>query len=153
VADLTTDLSLRDVAQIMKHICGHMFDAIPEKGGFNSVRIAEVLNFRNILPPTVTVAHVHALMRNPTVAEKEIAELSRKGILRKILIPGRGTGGSSVAECLVLRDDLETIVMDAVQHGLDQHVAGDSIALPIKNAIADLFKTSFSCTSTPIPLP
>jgi len=132
VADLTTDLSLRDVAQIVKYVCGHMFDPIPEKGGFNSVRIAEVLNFRKTLPPTVTVTHVHALMRNATVAEKEMAELSRKGILRKISVPGRGTGGSSVAEGLVLQDDLEAMVKGAVRSGLEQRVAGDSIVLPMK---------------------
>lgn len=144
VADLTADLSLRDVAQIVKYVCSHMFDPIPEKGGFNSVRIAEVLNFRKTLPPTVTVAHVHALMRNATVAEKEMAELSRKGTLRKISVPGRGTGGSSVAEALILQDDLEAMVKDAVQTGLEHPVAGDSIALPMKYAIADLFQTSIS---------
>lgn len=131
VADLTTDLSLRDVVQIVRYVCGHMFDPIPEKGGFNSVRIAEVLNFRKTLPPTVTVAHVHALMRNATVAEKEIAELSRKEILRRIVVPGRGTGGSSVAEGLVLQDDLEAMLKHAVQSGLAQRAAGDFIALPI----------------------
>lgn len=131
VADLTTDLSLRDVAQIVSYVCGHMFDPIPDKGGFNSVRVAEVLNFRKSLPAIVTVAHVHALMRNATVAEKEIAELSRKEILRKIIVPGRGTGGSSVAEGLVLQNDLEAMVQHAIQSGLAQRAAGDFIALPI----------------------
>lgn len=147
VADLTTHLSLRDVAQIMQYVCGHMFDPIPE--GFNSVRIAEVLNFRKTLPPTVTVAHVHALMRNATMAEKEIAELSRKGVLRKIVVPGRGTGGSSVAENLVLQSDLEVMVRDAVQSGLEQRVAGISIAMPRKYAMAHLFQMSISRTSAP----
>ena len=123
-ADLTTNLSLRDVVQVIKYTRGHMFDPLPEKGGFNGVRIAEVLNFRKSLPPTVTIAHVHALMPSATAAEREIAELSRKGILRKIVVPGRGTGGSSVAEALVLWEDLEEAVKAAVRGGLDAEIAG-----------------------------
>ena len=121
VSDPTTDLSLWDVAQVLKYAREHMFDPIPEKGGFNSVRIAEILNFRKGLPSTVTVAHVHALMKNATVAERAIAELCRKGVLRKIMVPGRGTGGSSVAESLILVEDLERIVLGA---GLEEQVAG-----------------------------
>lgn len=106
-----------------------MFDSIPEKGSFNSVRIAEILNFRNSLPPTITVTHVHALVQNPTMAEREIAELSRKGVLRKIVVPGRGTGGSSAAEGLVLVEELEEVVKGAIQGGLKQHIAGTFIAI------------------------
>ena len=113
VKTLATDLSLRDVVQTVKYVRGHMFDEIPEGGGFNSVRISEVLNFRKSLPPTVTVAHAHAFLRSPTSTEKEIDQLAKAGVIRKILVPGRGTGGSSIAEGLVLFEDLERLVRDS----------------------------------------
>ena len=122
VKTLATDLSLRDVAQTIQYIRSHMFDVMPEGGGFNSTRIAEILNFRKSLPPTVTVAHVHALIDSPTKTEREIAELTKAGTIRKVVIPGRGTAGSSVGEGLVLFNDLEILVKDAKE--LDQGLSG-----------------------------
>lgn len=122
VNSLTTDLSLRDVAQFIRYVHTHMFDAIPESGGFNSTRIAEILNFRKSLPQTVTLAHVHAMTKSPTSTEREIADLTKAGIIRKIVIPGRGTGGSSVAEGLVLYQDLERILRET--SGLDGSMIG-----------------------------
>lgn len=117
VKTLATDLSLRDVAQTIQYIRSHMFDAMPEGGGFNSTRIADILNFRKSLPPTVTVAHVHALIDSPTKTEREIAELTKAGTIRKVVIPGRGTAGSSVGEGLVLFSDIERLVKDAEELG------------------------------------
>ena len=122
VKTLATDLSLRDVAQAIQYIRSHMFDAIPESGGFNSTRIAEILNFRRSLPPTVTVSHVHALIDSPTKTEREIAELAKAGTVRKIVIPGRGTAGSSIGEGLVLFKDIERLVNDAKE--LNQGLSG-----------------------------
>ena len=119
---LATDLSLRDVAQTIQYIRCHMFDAMPESGGFNSTRIAEILNFRRSLPPTVTVAHVHALTDTPTKTEREIAELTKAGTIRKVVIPGRGTAGSSVGEGLVLFNDIERLINAAKE--LDQGLSG-----------------------------
>lgn len=99
-----------------------MFDPVPERGGMNSTRIAEVLNFRKSLPPMVTLAHVHALIRSPTEVEREVAELTKAGALRKIVIPGRGTSGSSVSDSLVLMNDLESLLRDA--SGLEERVQG-----------------------------
>ena len=98
-----------------------MFDAMPERGGFNSTKIAEILNFRRSLPPTVTVAHVHALIDSPTKAEREIAELIKAGTIRKIVIPGRGTGGSSIEEGLILYKDIERLVGEVRE--LDQDLS------------------------------
>ncbi|KAL8936373.1 MAG: hypothetical protein Q9216_004963, partial [Gyalolechia sp. 2 TL-2023] len=112
VTTLATDLSLRDVAQIIQYANGHMFDPLPERGGgFNSTRIAEILNFRKSLPATVSVSHVHALSKSPTATEREVSELIKAGILLKIVIPGRGTGGSAVGEGLVLFKDLEDMLL------------------------------------------
>lgn len=120
IATLSTDLSLRDVAQIVKYAISNMFEPMPERGGFNSTMIAEILNFRRTLPSTVTVAHVHALSKSPTATEKEIAELTRANVLRKIVIPGRGTGGSTVGEGIVLFKNLDGMLdrADAVDDGL-----------------------------------
>lgn len=119
VASLLHDLSLRDVAIIIKHACSHMFDEVPERGGMNSTRIAEVLNFRKNLPPIVTIAHVHAMIGSPTAVEKEIAELMRAGIIRKLVVPGRGIGGASVGEGLVLAKQWEYMIDKAVELGED----------------------------------
>ena len=122
VKTLATDLSFRDVAQTIQYIRSHMFDAMPESGGFNSTRIAEILNFRRSLPPTVTVSHVHALIDSPTKIEREIAELTKAGTIRKVVIPGRGTAGSSVGEGLVLFNDIERLVNASKE--IDQGLSG-----------------------------
>ena len=139
VNTLATDLSLRDVAQTLKYVCNHMFDDLPQSGGFNSVRIAEILNFRKSLPPTVTVTHVHAFLRSPTAIEKEIAELARAGVIRKSLVPGRGTGGSSVSESLILLEDFERLVHAS---GLD----GDTAS---KRKLAQLTQDADCCREIP----
>ena len=120
VKSLATNLALRDVAQIMQHIRSHMFEALPESGGFNSTRIAETLNFRNSLPSAVTVAHVHAMMGSPTRTEREIAELVGAGTVKRVVIPGRGTGGSSIGDCLILLKDIDRL-LDA--NNVEPHVA------------------------------
>ncbi len=130
VSSLAADLSLRDTAQIVRYIHTYMFDAMPERGGFNSTRIAEILNFRKSLPPTVTVTHVHAMTRSPTTTEREIAELAKAGIIRKIVIPGRGTGGSSMSEGLVLFNDIERVINEV--ENLDQALRGMCIQIKSK---------------------
>ena len=119
VNSLTTDLSLRDVAQVIQHVRSHMFDAMPESGGFNSTRIAEILNFRRFLPPTVTVSHIHTMTVSPTKTEREIAELIKSGTVRKIVIPGRGMGGSSIGEGLILFTDIEKLIRGTKDLGQD----------------------------------
>ncbi|KAL3423857.1 hypothetical protein PVAG01_05604 [Phlyctema vagabunda] len=107
VKALTTDLTLRDVPQALQYIKTRMFERIPERAaGMNSTRISEVLNFRLTLPPLVTVSHIQALLSSPTTAEREIAEMNRAGVLRKITVPGRG----GIGEVLVLVQDLEVLI-------------------------------------------
>ena len=105
VETLETELSLRDVPQTMNYIKSHMFDEIPEKSGMNSTRTAEVLNFRRSLPPIVTNSHIHALINSPTVVEKEIGQLAHASVIRRIVIPGRGTGASSISDALAIVKD------------------------------------------------
>lgn len=98
VTSLASDLNFRDVPQYIEYIRNHMFSDMPEKAGMNSTRIAEVLNFRKQLPPFVTIAHVDALSTSSTVIEREIAELAKKGVVRRITIPERGVGAAAVGD-------------------------------------------------------
>ncbi len=120
VTNLTAEIPLRGVVEIVQYANSNIFEPIPDRGGFTSTRIAEILNFRRSLPMTATIAHVHALSTSPTVTEREIAELIKSNVLRKIVIPGRGTGGSTVGEGLVLFTDLEHMLdrAEAVSDGL-----------------------------------
>ncbi|KAL5391432.1 hypothetical protein DPSP01_001300 [Paraphaeosphaeria sporulosa] len=99
IASLAADLNFRDVPQYMEYIRSRMFSDIPlRNSGLNSTRIAETLNYRKALPPIVTLAHLDALGTSSTRTEREIAELSQAGILRRIAIPNRGTGIASVGD-------------------------------------------------------
>lgn len=107
VAALSTDLTLRDVAQAMRHIQENMFSSMPQHAsGMNSTRIADVLNFRKALPPMVTVAHVQAILNSATTTEREIADLVRGGAVRRVVVPGRGGYGDG----LVLMADLDRML-------------------------------------------
>ena len=125
VKSLPSDLSLRDVAQTIQWVRSHMFDPMAQNGGFQSTRIAEILNLRKLLPPIVTRSHAHALAQSPTKTEREIAELTRAGTIRRLVTPGRGTGGSSIGESLVLSKDVESLLRQAKE--LNQELAGTFI--------------------------
>lgn len=111
IASLAHDLNYSDVAQLLRLILGRTWTPIPETGaGMNSTRIAEVLNYRRMLPPIVSVAHVHALSKSPTSTEREISTLLNAGVIRRITIPGRGKGSAAVGEGLVLVSEWDKIV-------------------------------------------
>lgn len=146
VTSLVTDSSLRDVTQIILYTTRtKMFEPLPERGGFNSTKISEILNFRKCLAPVVTVAHVHALSRSPTVTEREISELLKANVLRKLVISGRGTGGSALGEGLVLFVDLEAMLerSDGVDPGTKERFLDHLRAHPLASGIA---ATAFSST-------
>lgn len=121
-ASLASDLNFRDVPQYMEYIRNHMFSDLPEKAGMNSTRIAEVLNFRRLLPPFVTVAHVDALSTSSTVVEREIAELAKKGIVRRVTIPHRGVGAAAVGDGIASVKEWEELVR--VHKGLSDELKG-----------------------------
>ena len=98
IASLADDLNFRDVPQFIEYIRNKMFSDLPEKAGMNSTRIAEVLNFRRRMPPFVTIAHADALSTSSTRIEREIAELAKAGILRRVTIPNRGVGAAAVGD-------------------------------------------------------
>lgn len=94
----------------MEYVQNRMFSDMPEKAGMNSTRIAEVLNFRRKLPPFVTIAHIDALCHSSTKTEREIAELSKVGILRKVTIPHRGAGAAAVGDGIASVRDWQALV-------------------------------------------
>jgi len=79
----------------------------------NSVRIAEILNFRKNLPPIVSLAHLYALSSSNTATEREIARLVQAGKMRRLDVFGRGRGGAAIGEGIVLTEDWERIVQDS----------------------------------------
>ncbi|RDW64107.1 hypothetical protein BP5796_10609 [Coleophoma crateriformis] len=130
VQALVADMSLRDVPQAIKYIRARMFDPIPDRAaGMNSTRIAEVLNFRASLPPLVTVFHIQALLDSPTSVEREIAELTRAGGIRKIVVPDRG----GIGEALVLIHDLDSMIQASA---LQQDVKDQFLRLLHENPAA-----------------
>lgn len=122
VASLASDLNFRDVPQYMEYIRSRMFSDMPEKAGMNSTRISEVLNFRRSLPPFVTIAHVDALSKSSTVVEREIAELAKKGVVRRVTIPHRGVGAAAVGDGIASVKEWEGLVRAHV--GLTDELKG-----------------------------
>src|SRR3984885_3678130 len=95
----STSLSnAKSVEDAIKQSTESMFSEMPERAGMNSVRIAEVLNFRKSLPPIVTAAHIHALVTASSRTEREISALVATGKLRKIKLSGRGNDLSGLIE-------------------------------------------------------
>ena len=91
------------VLGIIQYIRATVFDEFPaERSGMNSTRTAEVLNFRAQMPPLVHAAHVHALMDSPTHVEREIGRLVGEGVLRRVVVRGRGFGTASMSESVVV---------------------------------------------------
>lgn len=116
-------LKLRDVKQCLTYINENMFDDIPESSsGMNSTKLVEIRSFRRSLPPVASITHIIVLSKSPTQAEREIAQLVLRGIVRKLTVPRRGVGSTMIGECLVLVDLWD----DAVERNehLPQNVKG-----------------------------
>ena len=108
---------VNNVVQAVHYIRTGMFDALPERPGMNSTRIADVLNLRRSLPPLASVAHVHTLLDAPTQVEREIVQLVQSGRVRRLIIPGRGNDAAGLGDCLVLAEDWDELVRQSP--GLD----------------------------------
>ncbi|KAM0462919.1 hypothetical protein ACHAPV_003042 [Trichoderma viride] len=104
---LEEELTLRDVVQAMRYIRGKMFTPVPPTG-FKSTRTTELLNYRLSVPPIVTIGHLNAILTSPSKVEREVVELSRSGVLRKVRVERRGGMG----EALVESTDLEAMIQN-----------------------------------------
>lgn len=102
---LQEELTLRDVVQAMRYVRSRMFTPVPPTG-FKSTRTAELLNYRLTVPPIVTLGHLNAILTSPSRVEREVVELSRSGVLRKVRVERRGGMG----EALIEASDLEAMV-------------------------------------------
>lgn len=133
VRALANDPTLRDVPQALRYSRAHMFDPMPTShAGMGSVRTATVLRYRAAMPPLATTAHVQALLLSagPTAVERETAELTREGSLRRIVVPRRG----GVGEALILMADLEDMVRNSA--GLDAATGEAFVAFLKENPAA-----------------
>lgn len=84
-----------------------IFDHLPERAGFNSVRIAEVLNFQKYMPLIISSAHIQALRSNASQTERELSMLLASGELRRIHILRGGSGKNGAKEFLIKSQDYE----------------------------------------------
>ncbi|KAL4878931.1 serine-threonine protein kinase 19-domain-containing protein [Aspergillus karnatakaensis] len=110
-----------NVLDALHLIRDNMFEDLPERAGMNSTRIAQVLNFRRSLPPLVSVAHVHTLLDQPTMVEREVMELATAGKIRRLIVPGRGNDAAGLGDCLVLSEDWERLVRESgLEDGLKE---------------------------------
>lgn len=105
VRTLVTDLHFSDVVQAMRFVRGRMWTPMPDRRtGMSSARISEVLNYRLVLPPVVSMAHLRAVLTaSPSSIEREVAGLIERGIIRRIVVPGR------CEELVEVRDLVEMI--------------------------------------------
>jgi hypothetical protein len=132
-------LDIGNVLQAIKHIQSSMFSELPERAGMNSVRIAEVLNFRRGLPPVVSVAHLHILLPSPTSTEKEVADLVRVGKIRRIVIAVQGPKGA-IEEGMVRASDWHKHIEQSAH--LEDGLKGEQIRLEIQRFQVILAYTS-----------
>ncbi|USP79794.1 hypothetical protein yc1106_07068 [Curvularia clavata] len=146
ITSLTSDLNFRDVPQYMEYIRSTMFSPMPSsKTGMNSTRIAEVLNFRRRLPPFVTIAHIEALSTSPTRTEREIAELSKAGILRRVTIPHRGVGAAAVGDGVASVREWQSLMQ--AHDEVPEDLKGTTFTPP---ELAILVSTGFLTSSSPL---
>jgi hypothetical protein len=123
----------KSVEDAIKQSIDSMFCEMPERAGMNSVRIAEVLNYRKGLPPVVTAAHVHALVTASSRTEREISALIAAGKLRKIKLLGRGNDLSGLSELLILTNGLEGMLRGS---GLADSIIDDLLEVLAQNSRA-----------------
>ncbi|KAF5022935.1 hypothetical protein F66182_5001 [Fusarium sp. NRRL 66182] len=97
LSNILEDLTLRDVVQAMRYIRARMFSSVPPTG-FNSTRTTEVLNYRSATAPLVTSGHLNAVLCSPGKVERELAELTAKGVVRRVRVERRGGGGEALIE-------------------------------------------------------
>ncbi|KAK5729832.1 hypothetical protein LTR17_011593 [Elasticomyces elasticus] len=132
----------QDVLSLIHHIQSTTWEAIPEVAGMNSVRIGEVLRYRETLPPIVSLAHLYALSISPTETERELARLVAVGVVRKVVIPGRtvARGGGVVAEGVVVVERWREL-LDGNEN-VDESVKKKYIALLTTNSASPTTSTT-----------
>ncbi|KAK3718813.1 hypothetical protein LTR37_004729 [Vermiconidia calcicola] len=117
-----------DVGSLVRYIHAHTWSEVPDRAaGMGSERISEILRFRQALPRIVSVAHLHALSVSSTDTERELAKLVALGAVRRVVVPGRSTGGAAIGEGIALAEDWKTSVRE--EAGLRESVKQGYLAL------------------------
>lgn len=102
--------SCDNVIEAIHRIRRDMFAELPaQRLGMNSTRTADLLNYRRGLPPIVPLSHIHVLVNDSTMVEREVAKLTAEGKLRRIYVPMRGKS-AALGDCLILMDDWEGLL-------------------------------------------
>ena len=103
-----------DVLGLIEYIRSTTFDDFPtEKSGLTAARRSEIERVRGQLPPILRTAHIHALLDAPTHVEREAGRLLGEGVLRKVMVPGRGFGASDLSESITLTEDWVKIMRES----------------------------------------
>lgn len=111
----------QDILSLLRYIQAHTWADVPDRAsGMGSERISEVLRFRKGLPPIVSVAHLYALSQSSTNVDRELSRLIAQGVVRRVVIPGRGKRGSGVGEGVALVQDWKRLLQEA--EGVDDEV-------------------------------
>lgn len=131
----------QDVQSLIRYIHANAFEPVPDRAaGMGSERISEVLRFRERLPRIVSMAHLHALSSSPTATERELAGQVARGMVRKVVIPGRGKGGAAVGEGVVLVEDWKARIRE--ESGLSEEIRDKYLALMDANPMSQAAQTS-----------
>ncbi|KPM38952.1 hypothetical protein AK830_g7631 [Neonectria ditissima] len=152
---LQEELTLRDVVQAMRYVRSRMFSPVPSTG-FNSTRTTELLNHRVTAPPLVTVGHLNAILNSPSKVAREMAELTGKGIVRRVRVERRGGMGEALIETTDLDGMIERAELEEGTKSLYKAFLKDNPtaqALPkgtLEDGQADeLVRAGFLTGSTP----
>ncbi|EUC45765.1 hypothetical protein COCMIDRAFT_26122 [Bipolaris oryzae ATCC 44560] len=106
---LLTDANLCDIPQTITSIHTHTFSPLPTSPSLSSTLTSRILNHRRLLPPFISLAHLHAVSASATSADREISALANSGVLRRIVVPDRGV---SVKEGVVLVEEWKRRVVE-----------------------------------------
>jgi len=157
-ARLVPQLESNAVQAVLQHVPQTMWADIPQKApGMNGARISEILNYRLRLPPVVSMSHLHAIRNLPTATEREVAALIRSGHLRKVAVPGRGTGSAALGQGLVLVSEWAKLVRanknldNDLQEKYILHLQGDSTAPLSAPEIQQLAQQGYLTASSMMP--
>jgi len=120
-AAMLADPALRDVPQALRCVRATMFAPLPARAGtgVSSTRTARVLALRAALPPLASAAHVATVLRSASATEREVDELARAGVLRRVLVARRrhhrpgSAAAASAAEQLVEVADLARLARES----------------------------------------
>jgi hypothetical protein len=80
----------KTVIQAISYVQKHLFCPLPENfKGLSASKVAEILQFRERIPPYVPRSLVNTLLGSNTMTAKEIARLSSTGVIRQLQVSSR----------------------------------------------------------------